>query len=521
MNSDTALEVLARADIDTLRKVSSIPDFWCRLRVLLSMSQFWYRRACHICGDRELTSQRSCSESEGSWCRTSLELEMCLDAVDPLFTSVQAKYSPLTIRVLLELGFSPLRDITAMIASTSTYPEALLVIIPSLDEEGARIVWPVILGVFRIRSESVTLNKLDILLRVGLYDRLSPEEKPLVSTRLSQRVTTLTDAIREGLLEVVKHCLQLPSVKPYGFNLRDAVSGGRLGITQVLLEDGRVDPREDSFKLVELLGQRPLEMLHLFHKDGRLNIAIGEAACCGNLPMFEELLPSHVTPEDLLHTLVTPVLDTGEGTPASYQSRFATVNPEARSAVIASILAHPNLTPSSFLYSEHIIEAIRPFIARRLVGAYRANSNPVAKGSRTLYTAFVRTLILKSLTSEEALDWLTANSSVCTSTLAIQSENARVIATAAASVVATGTPIETIATALGVHTTKTEEAFRGYFLSLAYRYDVERTRQMLRSEGCSKDGIKLALRLAGAQLGVREEPVPREYRVAFQALFGC
>lgn len=516
MNSDIALEVLIRADIDTLRKVSLIPNFWCHLRLLLSASQFWYRRACYITGDRELVSQSQESDPVQSWCRTCMELEVCLDATDPLSSAVQTKYSLLTIRVLLELGFSPLTGLGATIEyAAREHPEALLAIMPSLNEEGTQFAWPLVVRAFKSRVESITLNKLDILLRVGLCDKLSPEDKPLIATRLSQRASTLTDAIREGLLEVVKHCLQLPSVKPYGFNLRDAVSDGHIAITQLLLEDGRIDPGGDSFKLVELLGQKPIEMLRLFQKDGCLNlsylsIAVGEAACCGNLSVFRELLPlsNEHCPANLLHELTTQVHDLVVADSVSYYDRFSLLKPEVRSSIVTALLtSSPGLANS---FSESTIGIIRPSIGRRVVGAYRANSNPVARGSKTLYTAFVRTLILKSLTPTEALDWLS-----------IQNENTRVIATAAASLVSDVEPQTQVSmAALGAHATKTEEAFRGYFLSVVYGYDVERVKQRLREEGCSKDGIKLALRLVGAQLGVDEEPVPREYRVAFQTVFG-
>ena len=490
MNSDIALELLVRMDIETLRKVSLIPDFWLCLRPLLLSQQFWHRRACHLVGDRELQFR------DGCWGQTYIELEASLTESNPLFHSVNLKYSLLTVQVLLELGFSPLKDCgTVIVTAMTQHLEALTVIIPFLTEEGILIAWSLILPLCKSRALRLPLPELDVLLRIGLYDVLSPEDRHLIIARLSQRLTTLTDAVRDGLFGIVKRCLQLSSITPYVFNLRDAVSGGHTDVVRILLADGRIDPREDSFGLAHLIGQRSLEILHLFQEDGRLwsgylDMAIREAACCGNLPVFKELLSlSHNHPVGLLHELVTR---------PSICERFATVIPEVRSAVVTALLSYSDVTMFTLSICESVIALVEPLISCRLVGAYRANFNPVARGSRTLYTEFIRTLILKRLTPNEALDWLSVR----------DSRDAKI---AAASI---ATELEY------APLTKTGEAFRGYFLAITYGYDLAEAAQVLHNENRSRDGIKLAARLVGAQLGISDIPTWREYRVAFQAVFG-
>ncbi|CAH6420732.1 Hypothetical protein POVR2_LOCUS239 [uncultured virus] len=458
MNPDLWLEVLARSDESTISKLALEVAAWDIVKLVLSKQLYWKRRVEHLLGDVSLQHRVA------DWKRVASEIALS----HSLFNSISLQHSPLTVQVLLESGSNPLEKDCQAVSNSLTQPESLRVILSHLVEHKLDIPWHVIKPeVYKLFN----LKTLDVLLAYGLEDvynmqLLDPWFKGLAASLLSL-------SVRQGLLHATRYLLKHGRSQPIGPNLQTAVELGYLSIVELLLADGRVDPRENSWYLCKLLGAQSYEMRRLFEDDGRLDtnssyFLLAEAVQAGNMDVMRDEHPNSV-----LNHLASLV-----------------VFGNKQLAILEWCIRHTELAVQSITYSESLIVALKPFIWKRLISAYQANSTKIAKSTSLVSGIFLRSLILQNLTPSQAIDWL-GKSKLATRDvlLALDSEQ------------------DTCS--------KHQQAFRAYFWCIRHK--------SLDFPGASlsSEAVRLAKRLVAAQMDLcLVQPSMTEYRVAFKAIFG-
>jgi hypothetical protein len=444
----------------------------------IPIQHFWYLRVRHLLGDKELTFR------DGDWKVAYYELEACLCGVIPLSSAVDVESDTLTIQLLLELGYNPtVNDNNVILAATITKQKNTLRLLLSSSKVDSK-TFDSLCILFRLRTNLFSLGMLDMLIGDERFkSALDTSQKQLLHNLFVGRCAAITDAIREGAAQVVRYCLECKIPEPHAFNLAAAVIGGHTKIACLLLEDGRVDPRDASYDILGSLGCQSVEMLRLFQADGRLDvhfnsITIVSAVRANNIDIIRELLPSSC-PTSLMNTLHCRQVST-------------------HLSILDLLLSDHRLDINHLPYSELLIIATEPLILKRLLAAYSVCcSSPLAKGTKSMYVLFLHTLIISRPSPRDAIAWL---------------KNHRDAGVRRASrSVLDGSLV----------CGKFQEAFRGYFLCIAFGYTPDEMKGKMRDDGCSSLGIKLASRLVCAQYEYSERLVSSsEYRQAFKCIFG-
>lgn len=502
-NPDTLLVMCARMDVEALKLLSRTP-IWNDVRLIVSTPYFWYLRLQYKL-DVTLTN------TPGDWKTVYYTLDNYVGHPRPVAEAIRNKESALLVQVLLELGYRP-SPLAVALAVKKGNIGALRVLLA--DERTTLPNHP-------LHNVYVFGTNVSEIIEALLSDkRFEPTQQDLndLVLRMKQCSNGISNAIKTQSVNLLRLLLDHEHNPLIGFDLVYAVDSGNLDIVRLVLREGSASPSSASYHLHLALAKGSIEMLQLFLDDGRLSseFATGLASdllLSGKMEMTKLLLSRRkdINPNPTLLAMLKSESELSSEQESVYDTLLLDerVDPNFillrvrdseltrfQAEVFITLLSSKKNVIMKLYLTRDLADSLKLAIAPKVVGAYRASSKR-AMQYKYGYTRFLEALVLGYLSPPASVKWLIERH------LLISAQEAARAIVEERSV---------------LHDPECE-AYFGYFACFTYGMTLEETRKMMRSEGCFREGIELASRLIGTQLGA-EDYTDEEYERALTTVFG-